>query len=72
MRSLVHQVDGVLNDLIKISDQAITDNAQHNKFLGYLLFILVLIISITFAWLNSKSILTAITKFKASIEKAAD
>lgn len=72
MRSLVHQVDGVLNDLIKISDQAITYNAQHNKFLGYLLFILVLIISITFAWLNSKSILTAITKFKAFIEKAAE
>jgi len=71
MRSLVHQVDGVLNDLIKISDQAITDNAQQNKVLGYLLFILVLIISITFAWLNSNSILTAITKFKGSIEKAA-
>jgi methyl-accepting chemotaxis protein len=71
MRSLVHQVDGVLNDLLQLSDQAITDNAQQNKVLGYLLFILVLIISITFAWLNSKSILTAITKFKASIEKAA-
>lgn len=71
MRSLVHRVDGILNDLIKISDQAITDNAQQNKMLGYILFILVLIISILFAWLNSKSILSAITQFKGSIEKAA-
>jgi len=71
MRSLVHQVDGVLKDLLQLSDQAITDNTQHNKLLGYLLFILVLIISITFALLNSKSILSAITQFKDSIEKSA-
>lgn len=71
MRNLVHQVDGVLSDLLKLSDQAITDNAQQNKLFGYLLFILVLIISISIAWLNSKSILAAITQFKNSIEKAA-
>jgi len=71
MRDLVHQVDGVLEDLLKLSDQAIADNAQQNMILGYLLFILVLIISISIAWLNSKSILAAINQFKESIEKAA-
>lgn len=71
MRNLVHQVDVVLNKLLKLSDQAVVNNTQQNMNFSYFLFIFVLIISITIAWLNSKSILAAINQFKESIEKAA-
>jgi len=71
MRKTVHQVDDILAELIKTSEQAVSENVSYVNIVGYSLFSIVLVLGVFIAWVISKSILTRITDLKNVMEHIA-
>jgi len=71
MRKTVHQVDSILEQLIKKSEQAVIENVNFVNVLAYSLFFVVLAIGVLIAWAISKSILSRITDLKSVMEHIA-
>jgi len=71
MRKTVHQVDSILEQLIKKSEQAVIENVNFVNVLAYSLFLVVLVIGVFIAWAISKSILTRIIDLKSVMENIA-
>jgi methyl-accepting chemotaxis protein len=72
MRKTVHQVDEILEQLVKKSEQAVIENISFVNTLAYSLFFVVLVIGVLIAWAISKSILTRITDLKGVMEHIAE
>jgi methyl-accepting chemotaxis protein len=68
MRGTVHQVDEILEQLIKKSEQAVIENVSFVNVLAYSLFIIVLVLGFFIARTISKSILTRINYLKQAME----
>lgn len=71
MRKAVHQVDDILEQLVKKSEQAVIENISFVNTLAYSLFFVVLVLGVLIAWAISKSILTRITDLKGVMENIA-
>jgi len=71
MRATVHQVDGILEQLMKKSQQAVEDDASFVDTMAYSIFFIVLVIGLLLAWVISQSILTRITELKKVMEHIA-
>ncbi len=71
MRKTVHQVDSILEQLIKKSEQAVIDDISFVNVLAYSLFFVVLVIGVLIAWAISKSIISRITDLKSVMEHIA-
>ena len=71
MRATVHQVDGILEQLMKKSQQAVEDDASFVDTMAYSIFFIVLVIGLLLAWAISQSILTRITELKKVMEHIA-
>ncbi len=69
MRATVHQVDGILEQLIKKTQQAVIDNTGFVNTMAYSLFFVVLIMGILLAWAISKNILSRITYLQKVMEQ---
>jgi len=72
MRSTVHQVDKILEQLIKKSEQAVVENVKFVNVLAYSLFFIVLVLGFFIARTISKSILSRMTNLKVAMENIAD
>ena len=71
MRATVHQVDGILEQLMKKSQQAVEDDVSFVDTMAYSIFFIVLVIGLLLAWAISQSILTRITELKKVMEHIA-
>lgn len=72
MRETVHQVDQILEKLIKKSEQAVIENVNFVNVLAYSLFFIVLVLGVFIARTIGKSILTRITNLKNAMENIAE
>ena len=72
MRETIHQVDTVLESLLKSSRAAVVAHGDFVNRASYIIFTLVLVISIAFAAYMSRSILTGITKLKTTMNEVAE
>jgi methyl-accepting chemotaxis protein len=71
MREIIHQVDNVLTALIKNNKQQVNDYANQVTTTAYIIFVLLLIISVTTAMWIAKSINTGVTQLRESMEHIA-
>ena len=72
MRKTVHQVDEILEQLIKKSEQAVIENISFVNTLAYSLFFVVLVLGFILARTISNSILTRMNNLKNSMENIAE
>jgi len=72
MRKTVHQVDEILEQLIKKSEQAVIENVSFVNILAYSLFTVVLLLGFILARTISNSILTRMNNLKNSMGNIAD
>jgi len=71
MRKTVHQVDKILEQLIKKSERAVIEKVNFVNVLAYSLFFIVLVLGVFIARTIGKSILTRITSLKGVMEHIA-
>ncbi|WP_448567263.1 methyl-accepting chemotaxis protein [Thalassotalea ganghwensis] len=71
MRATIHQVDKVLDSLLKSSREAVIAHGNFVHRASYIIFTLVLIISITFAVYMSRSILQGVNKLRLTMNEVS-
>ena len=71
MRATVHQVDSILEQLIKKTQQAVEDDTSFVNSMAYSLFFVVLVVGVFIAWLVSQSILSRIIILQKAMEHIA-
>lgn len=72
MRKTVHQVDEILEQLIKKSEEAVIENVSFVNMLAYSLFAVVLVLGFILTRTISNSILTRMNNLKNSMENIAE
>ncbi|WP_019615926.1 methyl-accepting chemotaxis protein [Psychromonas ossibalaenae] len=72
MRASVHQVDAVLNSLVSKTNEAVVEYVSSINKLTYAVFSIALILSTIIGWFLGRSILSAITLIKDSMQEVAD
>ena len=71
MRSTVHQVDKVMASLLQKNDALVEDHKRWINISSYLTAVIVLVVSIGFAALLSRSIISAISEMKSTMDVVA-
>ncbi|WDE04700.1 methyl-accepting chemotaxis protein [Thalassomonas viridans] len=71
MRSTVHQVDKVMASLLKKNEDLVAEHKHWINISSYLIAVIVLILSIGFAVFLSRSIISAISEMKSTMEVVA-
>ncbi|MBL4942616.1 MAG: methyl-accepting chemotaxis protein [Colwellia sp.] len=71
MRATVHQADGILEKLVRKSQQVVIEDTGFVKTMSYSLFVVVLVGGVFLAWVISNNILSRITELKKVMEHIA-
>ena len=72
MRTTIHQVDSILEQLVSKTKQVVIDDSNFVNILAYSVFFIVLIVGLLTAWAVSKSILSRITDLQKVMEHIAN
>jgi methyl-accepting chemotaxis protein len=72
MRSTVHKADDILSNLVSKSNMAVDENVSFVDTLAYSIFVIVLIVALTFAWLVGKSILERINSLQVTMSNISE